>query len=65
LKWGYLTPGKNIPIVSPATLYNEQRPVVILCLAWNFFDEIYKNVKNNTSVGHELVKYFPEVKFIS
>jgi len=65
LKWGYLTPGQNIPIVSPATLYNEQRPVVILCLAWNFFDEIYKNVKNNTSVGHEFIKYFPEVKFIS
>lgn len=64
LKWGYLTPGQNIPIVSPSTLYNELSSTVILCLAWNFFDEIYKNVKSNTKVEHEFIKYFPEIKII-
>ena len=62
LKWGYLTPGCDIPIVAPSQLYCEDKPVAILCLAWNFYDEIYKNVLNNTTVQHNFLKYFPVVE---
>lgn len=62
LKWGYLTPGMNIPIVAPTQLYNEPSAVAIVCLAWNFFDEIHQNVKSNTILKHKFIKYFPEVR---
>lgn len=62
LKWGYLTPGMNIPIVAPTQLYNEPSSVAIVCLAWNFFDEIHQNVKSNTNLKHKFIKYFPEVE---
>jgi hypothetical protein len=61
LKWGYCTPGMNIPICSPNALYQEKEPVVIVPLAWNFFEEIYRNIKKNTSVRHYFIKYFPEL----
>jgi len=64
LKWGYLTPGQNIPIVPPQTLYSELESVIILCLAWNFFDEIYNNVKSNTDIPHQFIKYFPNVQVL-
>jgi SAM-dependent methyltransferase len=64
LKWGYLTPGQNIPIVPPQTLYSELESVVILCLAWNFLDEIYNNVKSNTDIPHQFIKYFPNVQVL-
>lgn len=62
LKWNYLTPGTNIPILNPTTLYKENTPVAILCLAWNFFNEISGNVRKNTNVLHDYVQFFPEVK---
>jgi len=31
-------------------------------LAWNFFDEIHKNVLNNSTIKHDFIQYFPEVK---
>jgi 2-polyprenyl-3-methyl-5-hydroxy-6-metoxy-1,4-benzoquinol methylase len=62
LKWEYLTPGTDIPILSPSILYEETEPVAIVCLAWNFFDEIHKNVLNNSTIKHDFIQYFPEVK---
>ena len=64
MKWGYLTPGMDVPIVAPTQLYNEENPVAIICLAWNFYDEIRNNVLNNTSVAHRFVKYFPAVEVV-
>ena len=64
MKWGYLTPGMDVPIVTPTQLYNEENPVAIICLAWNFYDEIRNNVLNNTSVAHRFVKYFPAVEVV-
>lgn len=65
LKWGYLTPGCDIPIVAPSQLYSENKPVAIVCLAWNFYDEIYQNVVRNTTVPHSFIKYFPVVEVCS
>jgi SAM-dependent methyltransferase len=58
-KWDFLTPGMDVKICSPQVLYNEKDPVVILCLAWNFLDEIKQNVLKNTTVQHKFITYFP------
>jgi 2-polyprenyl-3-methyl-5-hydroxy-6-metoxy-1,4-benzoquinol methylase len=64
LKWGYLTPGMDIPISSPTQLYQEKNPVAIVCLAWNFYDEIHNNVLKNTDISHKFIKYFPCVEVV-
>ncbi len=43
LKWGYFTPGRNIPIANPVVLAAEEE-LCILLLAWNFAEEIKKRV---------------------
>jgi novobiocin biosynthesis protein NovU/D-mycarose 3-C-methyltransferase len=40
-KQGYLTPGHHIPVHAPAQLLQD-RPDVVLLLAWNFADEIVR-----------------------
>lgn len=57
LKWGYLTPGRNIPICSPERLKQEQ-DVYVLLLAWNFAEEIKKKVGRK---GIQFIRYVPEV----
>ncbi len=66
LKWGYLTPGRNIPIRQPSTLSDEKEALAIVILSWNFFNEILRKIvhlrpksKNDTSI-----LYVPEVKEI-
>jgi SAM-dependent methyltransferase len=61
-KWDYLTPGMDIPIKSPDVLFAEVEPVVILCLAWNFFDEISDRVKQNSKHKNKFITYFPCVQ---
>ncbi len=61
LKWGLLTPGQKIPIVSTEILNEIQKPLAILVLAWNFFDEIHEKVKNIRPHGQDVfLQYFPE-----
>jgi SAM-dependent methyltransferase len=43
LKWGLMTPGRNIPIRSPKELAKEN-DLYVLLLAWNFAEEIKKRV---------------------
>jgi len=43
-------------------LYNETEPVAILCLAWNFFEEISKNVRKNSTQKNKFITYFPCLK---
>lgn len=62
LKWGYLTPGKDIPIVPPAMLSQEAEDVVVVPLAWNFFDEITRRAAKCLRHPATFVKYFPELK---
>jgi 2-polyprenyl-3-methyl-5-hydroxy-6-metoxy-1,4-benzoquinol methylase len=60
LKQGLLTPGTNIPIVSPTHLVNDTRPLVVVPLAWNFYSEIKQKVlaicKSAT-----MLRYYPSI----
>lgn len=44
LKWGYKTPGQNIPIVDPLVLQEEGDEIYIVILSWNFYNEIVKKI---------------------
>lgn len=63
LKWGYKTPGMNIPIVSPSEIAKEKGQLYIIVLSWNFFNEIAKKVQkialNNDSI--KLITYVPNI----
>lgn len=64
LKQNLYTPGTNILIKSPQLLTELPRniPMVIIPLAWNFYDEIYKKVLKYRHVKNDIfVKYFPEI----
>lgn len=65
LKYGFLTPGKDMPIVSIEKLKEETKPVVIALTAWNFADEIIKRVNRECRVKHKFLKYFPEVAYVN
>jgi 2-polyprenyl-3-methyl-5-hydroxy-6-metoxy-1,4-benzoquinol methylase len=60
LKQGLYTPGRNIPIKSPDALLDEKETVVIIPLAWNFFDEIKRNVSERIK-NVIFVRYFPSI----
>jgi len=66
LKWGMLTPGSHIPIVSPQHISSIGRPLVVLILAWNFKDEIVRKLKAVKQSGVEMlaVVYYPELSEI-
>jgi 2-polyprenyl-3-methyl-5-hydroxy-6-metoxy-1,4-benzoquinol methylase len=62
LKQGLLTPGMNIPIAPLSRLAGEKGEVVIVPLAWNFFDEIYRKVKTVRADRPDVfVTYFPSI----
>lgn len=63
LKHGLHTPGMNIPIDAPTRLGAEEGDIVVVPLAWNFFDEIYRKVKTiRPDKDDVFVTYFPSVK---
>lgn len=66
LKTGMFLPGTKTPIHSPVTLKQENGPICIVPLAWNFFDEIKSKVHHligsNKSISLKYLKYFPEVE---
>lgn len=65
LKQGLLTPGTNIPIKDKTSLLIENE-VVLIPLAWNFFDEIKENVeKIRGTLPTQYLRYFPQVMFVS
>ena len=53
LKQGFYSPGMKIPIRSPEALVDE-RPDVLLVLAWNFFDEIRLQQKRICRQGRRI-----------
>jgi len=61
LKQGRLTPGSHIPIVSPEKIMSE-RPDMVLLLAWNFAEEISKQLSAYLEAGGRLVVPVPEVR---
>lgn len=62
LKQGLFTPGKKIPIKPPEFIGLETRKILLVPLAWNFFDEIKEKVKTIKDEGVKYLKYFPEVE---
>lgn len=76
LKHGLYTPGSNIRIYPPSVIkpydpntfefdpYFIDKDIVIIPLAWNFFDEIYKKVKEMRPRNSDIfIKYFPEIEY--
>jgi ubiquinone/menaquinone biosynthesis C-methylase UbiE len=64
LKQGLLCPGSDIPVYSSEQLSKENLPIVIVPLAWNFFDEIKaKSKKLRPNFNDTYVRYFPELAF--
>lgn len=61
MKWGFQTPGQNIPIVSPEILA-QKKELYIVVLSWNFFDEIVKKIQKIAGDKHCYIKYVPEVE---
>lgn len=68
LKWNLYTPGMNIPIYSPLKLKDEVGKILLVPLAWNFFEEISnkvtKLIENNKNVELTFIKYFPNIEII-
>jgi SAM-dependent methyltransferase len=65
LKQGKYTPGVGIEIVSLDYLkkFSDENTIVFIPLAWNFFDEISKKIKNvRPNKKDVFVKYFPTLK---
>lgn len=62
LKQNLFTPGKRIPIKGPDYLGMETRKVLLVPLAWNFFDEIKEKVMYIKDKDVKFLKYFPNVE---
>lgn len=60
LKQGLFTPGMQIPIMHPDTIFKEKNKILIIPLAWNFFDEIKEKVLSR-KVNVKFIRYFPKV----
>lgn len=54
LKWGKVLPGVNIPIYGADKLL-EEKPDVVIVMAWNFFDEICATNKHLIREGVEFI----------
>ena len=64
LKIGRYTPGTHIPIVPDSELI-EQMPDYALLLAWNFADEIMKNLKDYKDAGGKFIIPIPKPHIIN
>ena len=65
LKQGLYTPGTNIEIKSVELLkeYSEDDRILFVPLAWNFYDEIRKRIKNvRDNKNDRFLKYFPNIE---
>ena len=64
LKQGLLTPGTNIPIKDRNSIDIDEH-IVVIPLAWNFFNEIKSNVEEiREGKSTQYVQYFPNVMFV-
>jgi hypothetical protein len=62
-KWGRVTPGTNIPIVSEEELL-EMKPNNVLVLPWHFRETFVKNLRPNVESGMKMIFPLPEVEII-
>jgi hypothetical protein len=63
-KWGLLTPGTHIPIVSEEEA-RAANPDYFLVLPWHFLPEFLEREKEYLSSGGKFIVPLPEVKIIS
>ena len=63
LKIGKYTPGLHIPVV-PDSMLMEHKPDYALLLAWNFADEIMKNLNDYRDNGGRFIIPIPEPKIV-
>jgi len=62
-KWGRVTPGSNIPIISEQEVL-ERNPDNVLILPWHFRETFVKNLRPNVESGMKLIFPLPEVEVI-
>lgn len=62
MKWGYLTPGMDIPIHGINLLKEKNfEKICFVPLAWNFYREIKERINNvRTNPNDVFIRYFPE-----
>jgi SAM-dependent methyltransferase len=63
LKIGRFTPGTHLPVVPDAELM-KRRPDYVLLLAWNFAEEIIRNLKEYREAGGKFIVPIPSIKII-
>lgn len=63
LKIGRFTPGGHVPVLPDSALI-EQRPDYALLLAWNFADEIMKNLESYRQRGGRFIIPIPEPRIV-
>lgn len=63
-KQGLLSPGMDIPIVSPDVLAGDpEKSLIIVPLAWNFADEIYDKAHTlRPKASDTFLEYFPKLR---
>jgi hypothetical protein len=64
LKVGRFTPGGHIPVLPDSELH-ARRPDYALLLAWNFADEIMKNLDGYRRAGGRFIVPIPEPRIVS
>jgi len=62
-KFGRVTPGTRIPIISEADAHN-MRPDYYLVLPWHFKEGILRREKNYLNSGGKFIFPFPEIEII-
>lgn len=66
LKQGLYTPGMHIPIVASDQLRTAPEGLVIIPLAWNFFDEIRQRITRERPDAHDTyLTFFPSVGIVT
>src|SRR5260221_2118625 len=66
LKWEYLTPGRNIPIMNPNVIRDDPSNLAVIVLSWNFANEIVKKIVTiRGNKNDSIILYVPTVKKIS
>lgn len=62
-KWGRVTPGSNIPIISEKEVI-DRRPENVLILPWHFRETFVNNLRPQVELGMKLIFPLPEVEVI-
>ena len=63
LKQGLLCPGSNIPVQTSQILKRETEDLIIIVLAWNIYNEIYKKIKMLRPKNKDtFITYFPNLQ---